>query len=350
MLKKISSLILCLGMVNSFVCQSVSGAINKESIVDSSLSGNSYVEIAKGDGHTKNKTAFNIGLYKYKIRLNSKKIAIAAGVTGFTAILLTFYIIHKLKSEPETDINKNLENNLKSQKSNDYKDEATKNWRKKETDDGDEEKKPKVKHDTSIGTSKLQPTEKPSDINEVKVKQVTDITHYGVYLDPTLYLLFKIPALEKLGFLNAYKEFWTFKKGCLSQPLKLAFMIYLVLRLITGAMCPTYHVFMLIVIFFTKIFQRLHKWSDLLEHAKALVITALLNCAPITSSIIGGTCDKIVPLTFDFKPEVKVDEKFDKALGIILGYNARFLNRAVRVSSFDAYAAVVNKQNVNFVH
>ena len=334
MLKKISSLILCLGMVNSFVCQSVSGAINKESRVDSSLSGDGCVEIAKGDGHTKNKTAFSIGYYNYKIKLNSKEIAIAAGVTSFAAVLLTFYIMHKLKSESETDINKTLENGSTTQGSNGQEDSTLPKKEEEETSGNNEEKKPEEKHNANINTPAPQPAEKPSDIGAINIKKGANTTPLGAYLDPILYLLLKIPVLERQGFLSAYKEFWTFKKGCLSQPLKLALMIYLFLRLIIGAACPLYHTFMLTVMFFTKIFQGMYEWSDLLEHAKALVITALLNCAPITSSIIGGTCDKIVPLTFDFKPEVEVDEKFDKALGIILGYNARFLNRAVRVRGF----------------
>lgn len=337
MLKKISSLILCLGMVNSFVCQSVSGAINKESGVDSSLSGDGCVDLKQGDGHTKNKTAFSIGYYNYKIKLNSKEIAIAAGVTSFTAVLLTFYIMHKLKSEPETDTNKTLENGATTHVSNGQEDSTLPKKEEEETGYNNEKKKPEEKHDADINTPAPQSTEKPRDIGAINIKQGANTTPLGTYLDPILYLLLKIPVAERLGFLSAWKEFWTFKKGYLYQPLKLAFMFYLFLRLIIGFVCPAYHVFMLIVMFFTKIFQGIYKWSDLLEHSKALVITALLNCAPITSSIIGGTCDKIVPLTFDFKPEVKVDEKFDKALGIILGYNARFLNRAVRVPSFDAY-------------
>lgn len=334
MFEKISSSLLCLALANSFVCQRVSGTNTIGSRVDSNFSGNNCTDNEKLNNYKSNKPVTKPRHSDYKSKLFSKKIALAAGGTGFTAFLLTFYIMHKLKSEPETDINKTLENGAITQGSNGQEKSTLPKKEEEGTGYNNEKKKPEEKHDADINTPAPQSTEKPSDINEVKVKQVTDITHYGVYLDPTLYLLFKIPALEKLGFLNAYKEFWTFKQGYLSRTFKLTFMIYLFLRLIIGAACPLYHAFVLIVMFFTKIFQGMYEWSDLLEHAKALVITTLLDFAPIISSIIGGTCDKIVPLTFDFKPEVKVDEKFDKALGIILGYNARFLNRAVRVPSF----------------
>ena len=96
MFKKISSSLLCLALANSFVCQRVSGTKTIGSRVDSNFIGNNCTDNEKLNNCKSNKPVTKPRHSDYESKLFSKKIAIAAGGTGFTAFLRTAHFLQPI--------------------------------------------------------------------------------------------------------------------------------------------------------------------------------------------------------------------------------------------------------------